>query len=68
MDLFLYLAELIGTAAFALSGALLAIQKKLDLFGVLFLSVVTALGAAPFGMCCWGGFRPGCFTADSTCC
>lgn len=44
MDLFLYLAELIGTAAFALSGALLAIQKKLDLFGVLFLSVVTALG------------------------
>src|SRR5699024_8281801 len=31
MDLFLYFAELVGTAAFALSGALLAIQKKLDL-------------------------------------
>ena len=44
MDLFLYLAELIGTMAFALSGALLAIQKKLDLFGILFLAVVTALG------------------------
>ena len=44
MDLFLYFAELVGTAAFALSGALLAIQKKLDLFGVLFLAVITALG------------------------
>ena len=44
MDLVLYSAELIGTAAFALSGALLAIQKKLDLFGMLFLGVVTALG------------------------
>ena len=44
MELFFYGAELIGTAAFALSGALVAIQKRLDLFGVLFLSVVTALG------------------------
>ena len=44
MDLLFYAAELIGTAAFALSGALLAIQKRLDLFGVLFLAVVTALG------------------------
>ena len=27
--------ELIGTAAFALSGAMIAIERKLDLFGVL---------------------------------
>lgn len=44
MDMVLYGAELVGTAAFALSGTLLAIQKKLDLFGMLFLGVVTALG------------------------
>lgn len=44
MELVLYCAELIGTIAFALSGALLAIQKRLDIFGILLLSVVTALG------------------------
>ena len=44
MGYLLYAAELVGTAAFALSGSLLAIQKRLDLFGVLFLGVVTALG------------------------
>ena len=44
MAFFFYVAELIGTAAFALSGALVAIHKRLDLFGVLLLSVITALG------------------------
>ena len=44
MSYFLLIAELIGTVAFAISGASLAIQKKMDLFGVLFLGVVTALG------------------------
>ena len=36
--------ELIGTAAFALSGAMIAIERKLDLFGVLFLGATTAIG------------------------
>ena len=44
MDLVLYGAELVGTVAFALSGAMLAAHKGLDLFGVLYLGVVTALG------------------------
>lgn len=44
MDLVLYGAELVGTVAFALSGAMLAAHKGLDLFGVVFLGVVTALG------------------------
>ena len=44
MDLMLYCAELVGTVAFALSGAMLAAHKGLDLFGILFLGVVTALG------------------------
>ena len=33
----------IGTFVFALSGGLLAVQKKFDLFGALFLSFVVAV-------------------------
>ena len=44
MDFFFTFAEIIGTVAFALSGALKAIQKKLDIFGVCVLAVFTALG------------------------
>lgn len=40
--------ELIGTVAFAGSGAIIAIQKRLDLFGVLTLSVITAVGGGIF--------------------
>lgn len=36
--------EMIGTVAFAVSGAMVAIKKKVDIFGVLVLSAVTALG------------------------
>ena len=44
MDLVLYSAELAGTVAFALSGAILAAHKGLDLFGIVLLSIITALG------------------------
>lgn len=36
--------EIIGTIAFACSGAMVAIQKHLDLLGVIVLGVVTAVG------------------------
>jgi uncharacterized membrane protein YeiH len=36
--------NLIGTFAFGLSGGILAVRKKMDLFGVLVLSVATGLG------------------------
>lgn len=36
--------ELLGVFVFALSGATLAVEKRLDLFGVLVLAAVTALG------------------------
>ncbi len=36
--------ELIGVAAFAVSGATTAIRKKMDVFGVFFLAMVTAIG------------------------
>lgn len=36
--------EIIGTVAFAVSGSMVAIKKKVDIFGVLVLGAVTALG------------------------
>lgn len=36
--------ELIGTVAFAVSGALVAIEKKLDYYGIVLLAIVTAVG------------------------
>ncbi|MEO7982631.1 MAG: trimeric intracellular cation channel family protein [Bacteroidota bacterium] len=41
---FLYIIDILGTISFAVSGAFLAMEKKLDPFGVLVLSFVTALG------------------------
>ncbi|MBF6608051.1 MAG: trimeric intracellular cation channel family protein [Flavobacterium sp.] len=39
-----YLIEIIGTIAFAMSGALTAMSKRLDPFGVLIIAFVTAVG------------------------
>lgn len=36
--------ELLGTLAFAISGSLVAISSKLDIFGVSFLACITAFG------------------------
>ncbi|MBE5781547.1 MAG: trimeric intracellular cation channel family protein [Clostridiales bacterium] len=36
--------EIIGTLAFAISGAMVGIQRKMDLFGVWLLAVITAVG------------------------
>jgi len=41
---FLFIIDILGTLSFAVSGAFLAMQKKLDPFGVLVLSFVTAIG------------------------
>lgn len=43
-DLFLLVLNLAGTFAFGLSGGILAVRKRMDLFGVLVLSVATGLG------------------------
>ena len=43
-DIIIMIMEMIGTVAFAISGALTGIQKKMDLFGVNVLGVCTAVG------------------------
>ena len=44
MEIFVRVMELIGTVAFAASGALIAMKKHMDLLGVIVLGVVTAIG------------------------
>ena len=41
---FLQVIDILGTFSFAVSGAFFAMEKKLDPFGVLILSFVTAIG------------------------
>ncbi len=43
-ELLTLVLNLIGTFAFGLSGGILAVKKRMDLFGVLVLSVSTGLG------------------------
>ena len=38
------IVELIGTVAFACSGAMVAIERRLDLLGIIVLGVITAVG------------------------
>ncbi len=44
MDSIILILEIIGTIAFAVSGSMVSINKRLDIFGVIFCAVVTALG------------------------
>lgn len=44
MDELIYALEIIGAAAFAVSGAMAALEREADIFGVIFLAVITALG------------------------
>ncbi|MDY0021817.1 trimeric intracellular cation channel family protein [Arenimonas caeni] len=44
MDLIIVILDLLGTFVFALSGALVGVRHRLDLFGVLVLSFVAACG------------------------
>lgn len=44
MDLIIGIIEQIGIVAFSISGAITGIRKKLDLFGVLLMGIVTAVG------------------------
>ena len=42
--MFYFVCDLLGTIAFAISGVLVAMDKKLDLFGVIIIAFVTAIG------------------------
>lgn len=44
VNVLLFIIEILGTIAFATSGAMIAVQRRMDLFGIIFLGVITALG------------------------
>lgn len=43
-ELIEYILEMVGTVSFAISGSMVAIKKRVDIFGVVVLGVMTALG------------------------
>ena len=44
MEYMLFIIDIIGTIAFAFSGAMTAIRKEMDILGVMILGMVTAVG------------------------
>ena len=59
---FFMVCEWLGTAAFAVSGAMVAIDKGMDIFGVIFLAMITALGGGTLRDVLIGHFPPRMFT------
>ena len=43
-EIILLILEIVGTVSFAVSGAFVAVKAKLDVFGVVFIGCVTAVG------------------------
>ncbi len=50
--------DLVGIFVFAISGALLAVRKNFDVFGIAVLAEVTALGGGCSGTSSSGPYRP----------
>lgn len=54
--------EWTGTVAFALAGAMVAVEKRMDLFGVIFLAITTAMGGGIIRDVLMGSFPAAFFT------
>lgn len=61
MDTMILILELIGTCAFAVSGAVLGITKRFDIFGVILSGTVTALGGGIIRDLLLGNLPPAMF-------
>ena len=56
-----FILEMIGTVAFAASGALVGSEQKMDIFGVTVLGVITAVGGGMIRDVTLGIIPPGVF-------
>lgn len=65
LNFFFQIGEWIGTAAFAVSGAMIAIDTGTDIFGVMVLAVVTALGGGTLRDVFIGHFPPRMFSSSN---
>ncbi len=61
MSVFVLILELIGTVAFSASGSIIAIRKKMDVFGVCVLGLTTAVGGGIIRDLLLGITPPGTF-------
>lgn len=61
METFFFLFEIVGTIAFAFSGAIAAIHNGMDLFGVLMLGIITATAGGVMRDIVLGSFPPAAF-------
>lgn len=62
-EILMKFSEIVGTIAFAISGASLGVRCRLDLFGVLMLGGVTALGGGTMRDVLMGRVPPSMFTS-----
>ncbi len=61
----LYALDLLGTASFAVSGALAGVQRRMDLLGVVILGLVTATGGGTLRDVLLGDVPPFCFRDEN---
>lgn len=57
----IFCVEILGTVAFSISGAMVAIQKKMDILGVIVLGVTTAVGGGMIRDILLGNIPPAAF-------
>ena len=60
-SLFTFILEMAGTIAFAASGAMVGVQRGMDIFGISVLGVVTAVGGGATRDIILGIVPPGMF-------
>lgn len=63
MQFSIFILELIGTVAFAVSGAMVALKKNMDIFGVAILGLTTAVGGGALRDILLGNTPPVMFRA-----
>ena len=61
MDVFMLILELVGTVAFAISGAMTGLRKGMDIFGVAILGLTTAVGGGVLRDILLGSLPPAMF-------
>ena len=65
MEQLYFAADILGTVAFAISGVLVAMEKRLDLFGIGIIALVTAIGGGTLRDMLIG-YTPGTWTTTPT--
>ncbi|MCR4673425.1 MAG: trimeric intracellular cation channel family protein [Lachnospiraceae bacterium] len=61
IDIIIFIFEIIGTVAFAVSGAFVAVEKKMDILGVMIMGLTTAIGGGALRDILIGNIPPQAF-------